>query len=207
MNAAVNRAVNPAPGRPARRPRSGRGFSLFETLRWIAIAVVCGALAWSIIGSSGGPEVGAPAPPIEVDTLSGTPFSLGAQTGKVVVLDFWATWCPPCIKSLPVLEKLHHRYADDPNVIIASVNTDAMPDRAPALQRWMDQRGFTFPVLLETRSKALSNAYRVQSIPTMVVVGRSGVVHDVQIGLPANDAEGIEAHIIERIDAALADGS
>lgn len=185
--------------------RRAAGFSLFETLRWIAIAIVCGALAWSLIGSRGGPEVGAPAPPIEVQTLAGTTFSLDAQKGRVVVLDFWATWCPPCLKSLPALERLHHRYADDPKVVIASVNTDAMPDRAEALQRWMHRREFSFPVLLETRAKVLSNAYRVQSIPTMVVVGTSGVVHHVQVGLPANDTEGIEAHVIERIDAALAD--
>ncbi len=188
-------------------PRPGtRGLSLFETLRWLAIAVVCGALAWSLIGTSGGPEVGAPAPPIEVDTLSGTPFSLADQKGRVVVLDFWATWCPPCIKSLPALERLHARYAGSPDVLIASVNTDAMPDRAQALQKWMDRRKFTFPVLLETRSKVLSNAYRVQSIPTMVVIGRSGVVHDVHVGLPANDIDGIEAHVEKRIAEALAEG-
>lgn len=182
-----------------------RGFSLFETLRWIAIAVVCGALAWSLLGDRGGPEVGAPAPPIAVETLSGESFDLAEQTGRVVVLDFWATWCPPCLKSLPALEKLHHRYADDPAVTIASVNTDAMPDRSEALQRWMDREGYTFPVLLETRDKALSNAYRVQSIPTMVVVGKSGRVFDVQVGLPANDVEGIEAHVEARIRDALAE--
>jgi len=185
--------------------RARAGFSLFDTLRWIAIIVVCGALAWSIVGVSGGPQVGAPAPPIEVETLAGGTFSLDEQKGRVVVLDFWATWCPPCIKSLPALERLHQRFADDPSVVIASVNTDAMPDRAAALQKWMSRRTFTFPVLLETRAKTLSNAYRVQSIPTMVVVGRSGVVHDVHVGLPANTVEGIEAHVLEQIEEALAE--
>ena len=182
-----------------------RGFSLFESLRWIAIAVVCGALAWSIMGPRGGPEVGAPAPPIEVETLAGGSFDLAAQQGRVVVLDFWATWCPPCLKSLPALERLHKRYADDPTVTIASVNTDAMPDRSVALQRWMDTRGYSFPVLLEGRQKQLSHAYRVQSIPTMVVVGRSGRVHHVQVGLPANDVDGIEAHVEDQIRDALAE--
>lgn len=181
------------------------GFSLFETLRWIAIAAVCAALAWSLMADRGGPAVGGPAPPIEVETLAGEPFSLGAQTGKVVVLDFWATWCPPCVKSLPALERLHRKYDGHPEVLIASVNTDVMPERSAALKRWMDRHQYGFPVLLETRDKALSAAYRVQSIPTMVVVGRDGAVHDVQVGLPANDVDGIEAHIEARIRDALAE--
>lgn len=178
-----------------------------NVIRWIAIAIVCGALAWSLIGDRGGPSVGSIAPPISVDTLSGQPFDLAAQKGRVVVLDFWATWCPPCRKSLPVLEKLHQRYAADDRVIIASVNTDAGANRARALQKWMAKRKFTFPVLLETENKALSTTYRVQSIPTMVVVGTDGVVRHVQVGLPSPTPDGIEQHVIDQVDEALADAS
>jgi len=176
-----------------------------NALRWIAIAIVCGALAWSLIGDRGGPSVGSPAPPIAVETLSGTPFDLADQKGRVVVLDFWATWCPPCRKSLPVLESLHARYGDHDDVLIASVNTDSGANRAPALQKWMNSRKFTFPVLLETPDRALSTTYQVQSIPTMVVIGVDGIVRHVQIGLPSPTEAGIEAHVIEQIDAALAD--
>lgn len=174
-----------------------------NTLRWIGIAVVCGVLALSIIGGRGGPAVGVVAPGFEVEVVGGEVFSLDAQRGRVVVLDFWATWCPPCQRSLPALQRLHEKYRDDERVVIASVNTNSEPGRAGALAKWMSQRGFDFPVLLETRDRALSTAYAVQSIPTMVVIGADGKVADVQVGLPAGDVDGIAAHVEAQIRDAL----
>lgn len=174
-----------------------------NTLRWLAIAAICAMIAMSIIGGRGGPPVGGVAPAIEVQTVNGERFSLADQQGRVVVLDFWATWCGPCKRSLPALQRVHERYFDDARVLVASVNTDEGAGRARALTGWMKKRGFDFPVLLETPDKRLSAAYRVQAIPTMVVIGADGHVRAVQVGLPAHDTDGIERHIGDEIEEAL----
>jgi thiol-disulfide isomerase/thioredoxin len=177
-----------------------------STLRWLGIGVVCVMLAFAIIGGQGGPPVGQVAPPIEVEMVGGGVFDLAAQRGRVVVLDFWATWCPPCQVSLPALQRLHERYRGDDRVVIASVNTNSERNRAGALQGWMTQRKFDFPVLLETDDRALSVAYAVEKLPTMVVIGVDGKVADVQVGLPSADVAGIEAHVEGQIRDALAAG-
>ncbi|MCA9537747.1 MAG: TlpA family protein disulfide reductase [Myxococcales bacterium] len=169
------------------------------------MVAVIGAIVWSIRPDRGGPKVGSVAPPIEVETLAGAPFSLAAQTGKVVVLDFWATWCPPCQKSLPALQALHARYAADDRVIIASVNTDFGANRVALLKQFMAQRQFNFPVLLEDRRKVLSMTYDVRSIPTLVVIDGTGKVRHVQVGIPSNDPEEIARHVDGRIHAVLDD--
>ena len=178
-----------------------------RVVRWIAIILICGAFAWTLtVGERGGPELGRPAPPIEVMTLADTSFSLKAQEGRVVVLDFWATWCPPCRKSLPALQQLHERYRGDDRVVIASVNTDKGANRAIPLRRWMSQRKFDFPVLLEPAGQPISAAYAVRSIPTMVVIGPEGGVRAVKVGLPAGSVDAIAEAVDAEIRAALAGG-
>lgn len=172
------------------------------TLRWIALVAVVAVLALALTGRKGGPSVGGDAPDFSVQMLDGETFTLSEMRGKVVVLDFWATYCGPCKVSLPALLKVKGDFAKNPDVFVATVNTDRAPNRAKALTRWMAQRKLgALPVLLDDQS--VSQTYRVKAIPTMVVIGRDGTVNSVQIGLPANTRAGIEAHITESIDKAL----
>lgn len=175
-----------------------------STLRWVLIVAVVAVLAISITGTKGGPKIGGAAPDFEVPMLNGETFSLKEMRGKVIVLDFWATWCGPCTASLPALQQVRDRYADNPDVLVATVNTDRLPRREEALTRWMAKRKLTLPVLLDDARQTVSQTYRVKAIPTMVIVGRDGRVDSVQIGLPANTLSGIKDHVIEAIDAALA---
>lgn len=173
--------------------------------RWIALVAVVAVVAVALTGNRGGPTVGGDAPDFAVPMLDGAQFTLAEQRGKVVVLDFWATYCGPCKVSLPALQRVKDQYAKNPEVYVATVNTDRAPNRAKALKAWMKRRKLDdLPVLLDDQRQTVSHTYQVKAIPTMVVIGRDGTVSSVQIGLPANTRAGIEAHITEAIDKALA---
>ena len=150
---------------------------------------------------TGGPERGIPAPDFFGPTIAGDTFSLKDAKGQIVVLDFWATWCPPCRKSLPALQALHKRYENDERVLIASVNIDQTPDYAKRVARYVRSNQFTFPVILDPR-KRISARYRVKTVPTMVVINAKGEVSSVQIGLSSSNVTRLTDHIEDAINAA-----
>ena len=129
-----------------------------------------------------------PAPALTLpDLLSQKPVSLAEFEGKVVLLDFWATWCPPCRKQMPILQKLQ----DDPtlkdSLKILSINVDEDdPGRSAKVISFLHQNGFTLTTL-EDDGSAYAN-YSVASIPTLVVVSPTGHVVDYHQGLFGEDA-------------------
>ncbi len=112
--------------------------------------------------------------------------SLSDHKGKVVLLDFWATWCPPCREQMPVIETLHTDPTLSDSLTVLSINTDdATPDRARLVRAFMSQNKYTMTTLLDDGSGAL--AFRVQSIPTLVVLDPSGAVHHIHSGVHTED--------------------
>lgn len=170
--------------------------------RWAVVIVLVGLAIYQFSSPSSGPRLGTEAPPIQVDTLAGEAFDLAETRGQVVVLDFWATWCPPCKRSLPALQAVYETYEDDESVGIYSVNTDVSAARAKGLTQFMARRKLSFPVLLDAPDNAVAQRYRVRSIPTMVVIGPSGKVHEVSVGLLASDTAGIVRHLEQMIEEA-----
>lgn len=174
--------------------------SLRPVFRWLAIIALVGLAVQYFGGGRGGPPPGSAAPEIRAPLLGAPePFQLSAHKGKTVVLDFWATWCPPCQRTLPALQTLHDRYADT-DVAIYSVNTDDGRDRAGAISRFVGERGYRFPVILD--DGAISRDYRVQAIPTLVIIRPDGVVEEAHVGLLHQDAGAIAESIGEMIEAA-----
>ncbi len=171
---------------------------------WIGIAAVAGLIAYALLAHDG-LRPGGEAPAIEAPLLGGDTFHLADQRGRVVLLDFWATWCPPCRKSLPALQRVHERYQGSADVLIASVNTDYPADQQRVVPAFVKKHGYTFPVLLDDPRKVVSQAYRVTSIPTLVVIDRAGKVHTVQSGLPTTQVDGLVEHLEALIEEALAD--
>ena len=163
---------------------------------------ILGFLAYNQFGGRGGPIEGAAAPAFSAARLVGDPFDLADTQGKVVVLDFWATWCPPCIKTLPALQKVHEHYEGNDDVVIASVNTDTGKNRKRQVELFMKNNRYGFPVLLD-EAFFIQNAYRIQSIPTMVILDREGMVRHVKVGLTTSNTDKIAETIQSLVDGAM----
>lgn len=123
--------------------------------------------------------LGKPAPELSMPTLDDQHVKLSEQKGKVVVIDFWATWCIPCREVLPHLQKLH----DDPalkekGLVIWAVDAISKNETKPKVQKYIEQNKYTFTVPLDVDEKA-RKAYVVVPYPTTVVVGRDGIVKAV----------------------------
>lgn len=120
--------------------------------------------------------LGRPAPNLTVEGPDGRPARLSDFRGKVVFLDFWATWCPPCRESLPDTQKLHKRFASRGLVVLAITNED----RATA-EAFCKANGYSFPIYTDQSGKA-SLAFDVYGIPTFAVVDRAGRLVSYYVG-------------------------
>ena len=120
--------------------------------------------------------VGTPAPPFQLPMLDGkgAPVSVAALRGKVVLINFWASWCGPCRKEMPILEQLNRQYGKR-GVVIVGVNVE--PDRSAALE-WLKETPVSFPVLSDADSH-VSAAYHVEGMPNTVILDRKGNVRYV----------------------------
>jgi thiol-disulfide isomerase/thioredoxin len=111
---------------------------------------------------------GQPAPELSLSTLDGKPISLESLKGKTVLLDFWATWCPPCRVDGPALDKLYKRYGSQ----LAIVGISVGEDRA-TVEAFLKQYPHSFPMALSSENE-LSRHYDVESLPTYIIVDADG---------------------------------
>ncbi len=123
--------------------------------------------------------VGAPAPAFALPTLAGDTATLVAQRGHPVVLNFWASWCPPCSVEMPELIAAQSRYAGDSLRIIA-VNLTSQ-ESLRDVRKFIEKYHVPFPVPLDRKGR-LASVYGLISLPMTVLVDRSGVVRFVQDG-------------------------
>jgi peroxiredoxin len=107
----------------------------------------------------------------------GTTFRLADQRGKVVFVNFWATWCPPCREEMPAMERLWQRYKNDGLVVVA-VSVDADPKVVPPFVK--GQR-LTFPIVLDPTMQS-ANAYGVRALPSSFLIDRKGYLAALALG-------------------------
>jgi thiol-disulfide isomerase/thioredoxin len=113
------------------------------------------------------------APDFVIEDMDGEPHSLQDYRGKVVLINFWATWCPPCRREMPSLESLYQKFRDQPFAVLA-VNQWESPDHVFSYMG--DLSVFpTFPILFDRKSE-VSEAFGVKGLPTSVVIDKQGRV-------------------------------
>jgi peroxiredoxin len=115
----------------------------------------------------------------------GGAFRLSDQRGKVVLINFWATWCPPCREEMPAMERLYQQHKDQGLVLVA-VSLDADPAVVPA---YLKSSKLTFPVALDPKAE-VGNKYGVRALPSSFIVDRHGTLTALALGPRAwdNDA-------------------
>ncbi|MCM1162475.1 MAG: TlpA family protein disulfide reductase [Roseburia sp.] len=123
------------------------------------------------------------APDFTVETVSGNDFTLSEQNGKVVLLNFWATWCGPCVEEMPAFERLYGEYGEE--VAILAVN--CMEDTISVAQ-FLADKGYTFPIAYDPEG-AVNMKYPTDGIPYTLVIGKDGMVKNIYLGARGADAQ------------------
>lgn len=134
---------------------------------------LAGGVALARLIASSGTEAGRPAPDFTLPYLNGSEVALDTIRGKVVLLNFWATWCGACRSEMPSLENLYRDFGHYPDFAVLTVSIDQRGK--PAVAQFMARNGYNFPVLLDT-SNVTSAAYGVSGIPSTFVIGRNGQI-------------------------------
>lgn len=126
----------------------------------------------------GGLKIGVKAPDFELKTLDGKQAKLSDYRGKKILLNFWATWCPPCKEEMPAMEKFHQKAGSD--VVILAVNIDPEND----VKAFAKEMGVTFPILLDSQQakNPVNEKYQVLSIPTTYFIDKDGIIRDKFVG-------------------------
>ncbi len=128
---------------------------------------------------------GNPAPDFRLSDLNGQEVALSQFRGKVVFLNFWATWCPPCIEEIPSINALQKKVQSN-DFVILTVNIDQTGREN--IKKFVDSRGLEFRVLLDPKSDVSAGKYGISGVPETFLIDRNGIVIERYIG-PRNWTE------------------
>jgi peroxiredoxin len=131
------------------------------------------------------PQAGFTAPDFTLKTPGGETFTLSELKGSAVLVNLWATWCPPCKAEMPAIEKVYNEYKDQGFIVLAVDQTyqDNPFDIAP----FVEEHHLTFPILLDETGET-ARAYQVRSLPSSYFINRYGVITEVVIGGPMSES-------------------
>jgi len=134
-------------------------------------------------------RISRPAPPLNtfVD-MRGKPVPPAALKGKVILIDFWATWCIPCMQEMPYLQKLYEQYQHNPNIVFMIANSGARNTLANA-QAWSGNKTYTFPVYFNTDPE-VGDKFKFNTIPASYLIDRNGNIRFNNIGFEGPELEG-----------------
>lgn len=171
--------------------------------KWIIIVVIVGMLGWAVydfviksnqadtqaiiseeLGETTNDvkemfalERGDEAPDFELTTLDGETVKLSDFRGEKVLLNFWATWCPPCRAEMPDMQKFHADY----DATILAVNLSSTEKSPEVVQQFLDEYGVTFTVLSDDLTHVAS-LYNANVLPTSYLINSKGEVHNIAVG-------------------------
>ena len=169
--------------------------SLTIAILWTVASRVPSAVG-APLSLSPSPREGFLAPDFTLDTLDGSKVTLSELRGKVVVVNFWATWCPPCRAETPALEKSYEQYKDS-GVVILGVNLTNQ-DVISEVESFVQEFSLTYPILLDRDGTVSSTLYQIKGLPSTFFVNREGIIRTVLVGGPMS-----ETFIRSKIEALL----
>lgn len=147
-----------------------------SALALVLLLSIAHALAWAQAELR--PWTGAPAaPPIELNTLNGEPLALADLRGKVVVVNFWATWCEPCVEEMPSMQRLRDKLRGEPFEILA-VNYQ---EGAPRIRAFLQKVSVGFPIVRDTDG-SVARAWNARVFPSSYVIGADGRIRYALVG-------------------------
>ncbi|MGB8984614.1 MAG: TlpA disulfide reductase family protein [Anaerolineales bacterium] len=152
-------------------------------LTWIFVSADRSGASTS--GRIPAPQQGFLAPDFELRTPDGEVIRLSDLRGQAVLVNLWATWCPPCRAEMQSIEKVYQEYKDQGFTVLA-VNMTRQDD-ASAILPFVREQALTFPVLLDERGEVAA-AYQLQSLPSSYFIRRDGIINEVVIGGPMSEA-------------------
>lgn len=167
-----------------------------QTQRRIAYLIMLAlGLAWMFVsadrsGASTAGRIPAPhqgflAPDFELKTAGGELVRLSDLHGQAILVNLWATWCPPCRAEMQAIEKVYQEYKDQGFTVLAVNMT--YQDSPLEVMPFVEEQKLTFPILFE-ETGAMANAYQLRSLPSSFFIRRDGVINEVVIGGPMSEA-------------------
>ena len=158
-------------------------FILAIGLAWIFISADRSGA--STAGRIPAPQQGFLAPDFALQTPAGETIKLSDLRGQAVLVNLWATWCPPCRAEMQSIETMYQEYKDQGFTVLAINMT--YQDDASAVMPFVNEQVLTFPILLD-ETGVVGNAYQLRSLPSSYLVRRDGTINEVVIGGPMSEA-------------------
>jgi cytochrome c biogenesis protein CcmG, thiol:disulfide interchange protein DsbE len=126
-----------------------------------------------------------PPPDFELTTADGQVIRLADLRGKVVLLNFWATWCPPCKAEMPDLEALHVKYGVEHDFLVLGVNDR---ENAVDVAAFARRERISFPLVIDRDGRVIEKIFKVRYLPTSLIIDRDGNIRDTWRGQIAREA-------------------
>ena len=123
-----------------------------------------------------GIQKGNKAPDFELLNLNGNPVKLSNFAGKKVILNFWATWCPPCRAEMPHMEKFYEDHKRD--VVVLAVNLTQTEKKQSDVKDFVDDYGLTFPIAMDAKGD-VSSTYQIFAYPTSYIIDSQGIIQEI----------------------------
>ena len=160
-------------------------YLLVLTLGFAWVLISADKSGASTAGRIPAPQQGFLAPDFELKTPDGESLRLSELRGQAVLVNLWATWCPPCRAEMRSIEKMYQEYKNQGFTVLA-VNMTYQDDLL-AVMPFVFEQGLTFPILLDETGE-MAKAYQLHSLPSSYFIRRDGIINEVVIGGPMSEA-------------------